>query len=308
MTLRTLALAALAVLPFEVACDFECFADSNRFHEDFQYSYDLKPGGALTIDNFNGSVEILSWEKDSVQVTGTKYAAHQEDLSQLKIEGQTTGNAVTLRTVRPGNRGNMGAKYFVRVPRQIRLEKIVTTNGPIRVEDIQGDAQLQTTNGAIRIRKLAGKLQARTSNSSIEGIDLDSDCTLKSSNGSIRLERVRGALDASTTNSGIHVMLASPRAGQPLSFHTTNGGIELAFDNLESSELRANTSNSGITLRLPTNVKARLRANTSNSSITNELDISTTVSGKHELEGTINGGGPLIDLSTTNGPIRLLRL
>src|SRR5574342_137158 len=127
MRLRTLALAALGLLPFQLACDFESFADSSdRYREDFQYSYDLKPGGRLSVENFNGPVEVMSWEKDSVQITGTKYAARQEDLQAMKIDIQADPTSVRIRTVRPHERGNMGAKYFIRVPRRVELERLAS--------------------------------------------------------------------------------------------------------------------------------------------------------------------------------------
>ena len=86
MRLPLLALAALAVVPFQIACDFDSIAEaSDHFKEDFQYSYDLKPGGRLTLETFNGSVEIVGWEKDSVQVTGTKSAGREESAIASRI-------------------------------------------------------------------------------------------------------------------------------------------------------------------------------------------------------------------------------
>ena len=62
----------------------------------------------------------------------------------------------------------MGAKYFIRVPRQVQLERINSSNGQIRVEDIQGNAHLETSNGGIRLRQFEGRLDARTSNGPVE--------------------------------------------------------------------------------------------------------------------------------------------
>jgi DUF4097 and DUF4098 domain-containing protein YvlB len=261
------------------------------------------------VDNFNGSVEILSWEKNVVQITGTKYASREEDLKDLKIETKADASGVQVRTVRPSMRhGNMGAKYFIRVPQRVDLETIRSSNGHIRVEDIEGTARLDTSNGAIRFRKIRGRLDARTSNAAIEGDDLTGDATLRTSNGAIRIDRAQGGMEASTSNGSIHVAASKPRPGRALRFESSNGSLELEFAELENSEIRATTCNASITLRVPATTKAQLRASTSNSSITSELDVETRgTQGKNHLEGDINGGGPAITLSTSNGSIKVLK-
>ena len=72
--------------------------------------------------------------------------------------------------------------------------------------------------------------------------------------------------------------------------------------------MRAHTSNSGITLHLPGEVNARLSAGTSNGSISTDFEMRLRGEiSKHHIEGSIGNGGPLLDLSTSNGPIRILR-
>jgi len=311
MRLPYLALAALATLPLQTGCDLETLADaSDQFREDFQYNYDLKPGGRLNVESFNGPIEILGWEKDSVQVTGTKYAAREELLRNIRINAKSADNTVTIRVERPRDRrGNMGAKFMIRVPRQIQLERIVSSNGLIRVEDIQGNARLETSNGAIRLRQFDGRLDARTSNGSIEADSIGGDAVVHTSNGAIRLDRVAGSVEAGTSNGGVHVRMAKPKPNDRLAFESSNGNIEIELEGLESNELRANTSNASITLRMPAALKARLRASTSNSSISSDFDVTThgTLS-KNHLEGDINGGGPLLDLTTSNGSIKLQKM
>jgi DUF4097 and DUF4098 domain-containing protein YvlB len=303
--------AALEVAPFQIGCDLESIADaSDRFREDFHYTYDLKPGGRLIVENLNGSVEILGWEKESVQITGTKYASREDLLKELKIEAKSGDNSVEVRTVHPiGRHGNMGAKYFIRVPRQVQLERINSSNGQIRVEDIQGNAHLETSNGGIRLRQFEGRLDARTSNGPVEADSIGGDAVVHTSNGGIRLERVAGSVEAGTSNGGVHVRMSKPKPNDRLVFESSNGSIDLELESLDNNEVRVSTSNSSITLRMPASMKARLRASTSNSSITSDFDITTHGTlRKNQLEGDLNGGGPLIDLRTSNGSIKILKL
>ncbi len=311
MRVPLLALAAVSLVPFQVGCDFEGVAGAfDHYREDFQYNYQLKPGGRLSVDSFNGSIEILGWEKDSVQITGTKYAGRQSLLKEIQIETKADADSVTVRTIRPvGRRGSAGAKFSIRVPFKVVLDRIRSSNGHIRVEDVQGSARLETSNGAIKLRKVEGRVEARTSNGSIEGDGIEGDANLHTSNGTIQIDRVVGALEAGTSNASIHLRLAKPKANEPIRVTTSNGGIELDVEALDNNEIHAGTSNATITLRLPAPIKARLRASTSNGRITTDFDIMTHgTQGKNFLEGDINGGGPLIDLSTSNGTIKVQKL
>jgi len=309
MRTKSLFVALLPLLTFQTACELEdVFADASRFKEDFQYSHALKPGGTLSLENFNGAVELLGWEKDQVQITGTKYARSEEDLKALKIDTQATGDSVRIRTVRPSERyRGMGARYFIRVPRQVELERIATSNGSIRVEEIQGNCRLESSNGSLTLRRIRGRLQAGTSNASINGDDLEGEASLRTSNGSIRIEQMKGSLDASSSNAGVNVRISKPAPRQPLRLVSSNGSIELSLDAFEENEIRASTSNASITLRLPDSIKGRVRASTSNGSIHSDFDVLTKGIHKNLLEGDLGGGGPLIQVSTSNGTIRVLR-
>jgi DUF4097 and DUF4098 domain-containing protein YvlB len=77
-----------------------------------------------------------------------------------------------------------------------------------------------------------------------------------------------------------------------------------------TSELVASTSNGGITVRLPATTNASVTAHTSgHDRIQNDFDV--TVHGqiaRSRLDGIIGSGGPRIDLRTSNGNIRLLKI
>lgn len=282
---------------------------SERYTQDFHYSYALQPGGRLSVENSNGSIEISGWDQNTVDISGTKYARTPELRDALKIEVDHTSDAVRIRTVRPSDRrGNMGAKYIIKVPRRTQLERIVSSNGSIHTLDLEGPARLKTSNGGVRAENQHGSLDVQTSNGGIEVQNLEGSASLHTSNGRVRAEDVRGSIEADTSNGGIHVHLIKPEAGRPIKLETSNGGIELAMEAMNQNEIRASTSNGGITVHLPDNVGASLNASASNSSISTEFEVATQGAiQKHHLEGTIGSGGPMIDLSTSNGSIRLMK-
>ena len=114
-----------------IGCDDMMWGDrSDRFTENFSYSYDLKPGGRLSVENMNGSVEITGWDRDTVEITGVKYAATEDLLRSMRIDVQSSADSVRIRTIPPGaRRGNLGARYTIKVPRKTELERVVSSNG-----------------------------------------------------------------------------------------------------------------------------------------------------------------------------------
>ncbi len=304
--LRTAAVLAAALCLG--ACDEDWnMGRSDRYREDFHFNYPLSAGGRLTLDNFNGSVEISGWDKDTVDITGTKYASTESRLHEIHIDVMPSTGLVSVRTSRPTGPhwGNAGARYTIRVPRKADLDGITSSNGSINIDFMDGRARLRTSNGAIKARTVSGPLDAQTSNGSVDATDITGDSVLRTSNGKITAEIRRGGLDAHTSNGGISVRL-DERDPKPVRLESSNGHIDLSMSAMR--EVRASTSNSSITVHLPGSAAADLRARTSNSSVTTDFDVSVRgMLSKHSLEGRIGAGGPLLDLSTSNGAIRVLR-
>jgi hypothetical protein len=310
-SLRVTGLAA-AALVLAGCDDWGEWGDSGRFKEEFHHSYALKPGGRVSLENSNGSVEIVGWGQDTIDIAGTKYASTEAVIRALKIDIVATADSVRIRTIPPtGHRANWGAKYVIRVPRRIELERIASSNGSIRIEDLEGSARLRTSNGSVRLSRFNGSAEVETSNGGVEVMEHNGSLIARTSNGGVRADNVRGLFEATTSNGSINARLADPQPGKPIKLGSSNGSIALTMDAINDNDVRITTSNSSITLKLPASAKGLLKANTSNSSITTDFDV-TVRSGqlsKAHVEGALNGGtGPTFDLSTSNGGIRVLKM
>jgi DUF4097 and DUF4098 domain-containing protein YvlB len=298
----------LPAVLFLTSCDFEDFDGVSRYHEDFHYNHPLKAGGRLSVEGFNGSVEISPWDQNTVDISGTKSARSPEDAAMIRLDIDHTADAVSIRATRPNMRhGNYAIRFAIKVPRGVVYDRIVTSNGAIRASDGAGPARLKTSNGRIEAVHFRGGLSADTSNGPIEITDNDGSVEAHSSNGHIKVEGLRGALDATTSNSSIRVIL--DRATDSIRLGSSNGSIELTLPSGGTVPVRAHTSNSSITLRLPGGEpNARLSASTSNGNITSDFELRMRGEfNKHHLDGTLGGGGPLIELETSNGSIHILR-
>lgn len=290
--------------------DVASWGNSDRYREDFHYSYPVKSGSNVSLESFNGSIEISSWEKDEVEVNGTKYAASEDLLKQIKVEGENQNGTLRFRVSRPEGRwGNGGAKLVVRVPKKVTLPSVNSSNGGIRIESIDGAIRARSSNGGIRVRSIHGALNLETSNGTIEANSVEGDLDAHTSNGAVRVEGLRGGFTARTSNGSINARIDAPADGKPIKVRSSNGGIDLALPGYKNQEIEAESSNSSITVRLPASASAELRASTSNSSINSEFPVASSGgTSKHRLEGKLGQGGSTIRLGTSNGSIRIQKL
>lgn len=128
------------------------------------------------------------------------------------------------------------------------------------------EAQVSTTNGSVKATGLTGKLKASVVN------------------GPVELNGMTGALDAASVNGPVSVKLTNVTA--PVRLETTNGRLSLELPKASRANLSARVVNGSL--------------NVSGLSIQEE-------SGKRirNLETVLNGGGPTLDLRTTNGRITI---
>jgi DUF4097 and DUF4098 domain-containing protein YvlB len=294
-------------------CELEDFG-SSRYSKDFHYSYPLKPGGKLSVETFNGAVEVTAWDQDMVEIDGAKYGPSPEAADALKVDIANGPDSIAISVSRSEDfRGNRGARFSVKMSRKSILDHVTSSNGSIVLQGVLGPARLRTSNGSIRVSDSEGGLDAHTSNGGIELTDVTGDTVARTSNAHIRAENLKGPLEASTSNSSITASFAQVPFSRSVRLETSNAGVDLAlpstFGAPSGPGVRVGTSNGQITVRLPSSVNAQVLARTNNSSITSDFEMKLQGEArKNHLDAVIGSGGPLLDLSTSNAAIRLLKL
>lgn len=285
-------------------------ADDWNHKEDFRQTFQQGPGGRLEVSSFNGSVEVVGWDQGTVEVTGTKYAKEQGDLFLIRVEIAQSGNMVIAKATRDDGRkcNNCGARFIIRVPRRTDLGRIRSSNGTVRIENIEGPADASTSNGTIRLVQVRGRATAHTSNGTVELTSIEGDVSARTSNGTIKVDGVRGSLEAITSNGTIRGRLTET-GSLPVKLTTSNGTIDILLDGTRTGDIIASSSNGSLIIRMPNGAGARVDATTSShDSIQTDFDVQVRgMLSKGRLQGTIGSGGPLLQLNTSNGAIRILR-
>ena len=124
-------------------------------------------------------------------------------------------------------------------------------------------------------------------------------------NGGIELAGVSGQVELESTNGGIRARDVSG----PIDASTTNGGVDVELSRVAEPGVKLECTNGGIKLRLPPDAKATITASITNGGIdvsrADGMALDTRESTRRRLEATLNGGGPAIRLSGTNGGIHI---
>jgi hypothetical protein len=189
---------------------------------------------------------------------------------------------------------------------EVKAERIARGNTEQAAKDLLKQIQIKETASAsqVRIESVFPSGMGFGGHSEIRyhlKVPANLSVRLQNTNGQVSVEGVRGAVYAETTNGGVR--------GRDLSgtveASTTNGGVDLELNALAAGGVVASTTNGGVEITVPENVKAELKASCTHGGVSVSgltVDGETT---RNRVEGRVNGGGPRIALTTTNGGIRV---
>ena len=204
--------------------------------------------------------------------------------------------------------------------------RCTSAGGPIRAESIRGEAVLETAGGEITADEVGGALRASTAGGRISVRRAGSTVSVNTAGGAIDVGSARGMVVAESSSGPIQIGSAGG-----VQCETGGGGIRLS--NISGS-LRATTAAGNviaellaggvpeesflvtgmgdITVFVPSNLGIRILAQIESAGskriVSDFPAVKTRMSGPMAIaEGAINGGGPLIRLSSTGGTIYIRR-
>jgi DUF4097 and DUF4098 domain-containing protein YvlB len=243
----------------------------SAFAEEWTKTYQVGDKPSLRVDTNDASVEITRGASRSVSV---RVIAQEYSIggSGVRVTERQDADKVDLQVHVPNHWGihinmHQGVRIEVQVPSETTLD-LHSGDGHIAVDGTSGQARIDTGDGHIQVRNFTGGLHAHTGDGhmTIDGVLTDVD--LRTGDGHIDLTVRPG----SKMNNGWLI-------------HTSDGGVQA---------------------RLPQDFAAELYAHTGDGHI--QLDIPVTVNGSIErsrIRGKLNGGGPLLEITTGDGSIRI---
>ncbi len=140
----------------------------------------------------------------------------------------------------------------------------------------------RTGSGGESVEGIRGPVDATTGSGRIRISRIEQDANARTGSGTIELDAVRGRVDAHTGSGSIRIA----EVNGAVAAHTGSGHIGLRIRPDLGFELHAHTGSGGVTVNPP-------------------LTTQSSYERRHDVRGRIRGGGPMLELSTGSGGIRI---
>ena len=286
----------------------------------------------LEVTTGSGKIEIRSGAASVVKVYGLVRARDDwRNNAQEKVRYLTsnppveqTGNVIRIGPISDeAYRNNVSISYEIEVPEETEVRSR-TGSGGIGIEDLRGPVEARTGSGSISVSRVRGDISAETGSGGIHLDDVGGKVAARTGSGSIRAERITGSVQASTGSGGIHVELVAVESGgrRDVDVSTGSGSIGvmgvngalrarsgsggITADGNPGGAWEIHTSSGSVSLRIGADAAFDLNAHCGSGSIRVDHPVTMTgTAGKHDLRGTVRGGGPLVDVRTSSGGITI---
>src|SRR5947207_3915863 len=146
---------------------------AEEVREEFHQTYPLNQQGRVHLENVNGNVHVVTWDREEIKVDAVKHAKKQEHLDEVKIDVDAKADRIRIKTKYPDaktkrNKNNStSVDYTLTVPQHSRLDRISTVNGGIEIEKVNGDVEASSVNGNVTAAGLAGQVELSAVNGSV---------------------------------------------------------------------------------------------------------------------------------------------
>ncbi|HYO90161.1 MAG TPA: DUF4097 family beta strand repeat-containing protein [Pyrinomonadaceae bacterium] len=216
-----------------------------RLTERDSKSFPVSGTPRITVDTFDGMVNVRAWDKQEVSYTVAKRAADAENMQGIRISADQRGDEVIIRAeFDPASASRLPnvqaeASIDLFVPRQSNL-RITSKDGRLNIEGVSGELVARTGDGAVDVRDSRGNLNVETSDGRIRISNFDGTAQAKTGDGGIMLDGRFTRLNASTGDGSISLSLPSDSNAtiETDAEAVGNDGVATSEGNDETSRVR----------------------------------------------------------------------
>jgi hypothetical protein len=286
---------------------------------------------------------VMSQSGNTVSVKYRDRRSHSDYLkfnikvpSKFDVDIQTTGGSIKQRDILTGDFKAESGGGSIEIDHIIGKVDVETGGGSIHSNIIEGDAELQTGGGSIESKTITGTLSARTGGGSISLRETGGKVNASTGGGSIKTENASAWIDLSTGGGSIKVRGAKYGAKVKtgggsvemeeitgvVDVSTGGGSIQCELNPGSSGNSQIRTGGGEIQFSLPENAKAIVKATINDGhgwgrhhkKCSIHSDFKADKYEKNEdgdsiyAEYTLNGGGPIITLETSDSDIQISKM
>lgn len=224
-----LGMLAAAVMLSSAACFIPIYlpdSGSDQSRNEFHQVVALDPGGAISLDNADGDIEIRGWDKNEVEITAEddwsrtygrrSWSTGWGGASRPKIEVDKIEKFVKIRTRISGREDEIRSVHFyLNVPRSVDLRNVRGKAGDILIADLYGKVRADLEDGNIKIENFSGSLDLSLETGTVEAeiLDLRPD-------DEVRI----------TVKEGPVTLLLQPEVNARIEASAANGTVTAEFD------------------------------------------------------------------------------
>lgn len=270
--------------------------------EKVDQTIDASSDGFVEIFNTAGSIEVMGWSKNSIEITGTL----GDSVEELIVE--RSGDEVLIRVEVPNRHwGDIDADLVIKVPERSSLE-VSGVSTDIEIENVLGEQSLGTVSGDIEASGVADDVEAESvsgdvdirgsGNGSVEGATVSGDVMIHGMSGSVDVESVSGDIDV------------VGGAYQEAHFETVNGDQTFHAELKSGGDLSMESVNGAVDVKFAVPItSARFDIETFNGSIRNCFGPKPERTSKYspglELSFTMGDGDSRVEIETLNGSVNI---
>jgi hypothetical protein len=230
---------------------------------------------------------------------------------------EQSGNRVSIGRIEDEDLKNVSISYTLVVPPDTTLTSktgsgshlidgvrgaIIASSGSgsIQVRNAGADVKASTGSGSIQAESVGGSFSANSGSGSIDGTNVKGGITVKTGSGEITVSQSgAGAVEASSGSGSIHLtgVHGSLRAS------TSSGSLRVQGE--QTTDWRLSASSGSVTVELTGKPAFTLDAHSNSGRIDTQYPITVGRIDRRELRGSVNGGGPLLQVRTSSGGIRI---
>jgi hypothetical protein len=255
----------------------------------------VKQGTSLTIENFGGSIDVKTWDRNAVKIA----AEHSlRDRVYIVRTGSTLQLKVKSRHWVPAS-----VNYRITAPHWMKLE-LSGVNTDIDVQDSRAEVRAETVQGDITLRGGSGYASLSSVQGGIEAQDVRGRIEASSVNERVRLINVTGPISAESVNGGIEIEGAH---SDSVDASTVNGPV--SFDGVVSDQgyYRFATHNGCIDVAMPEQTNATLSVSTFSGGIDSSFPVTLKKVRSKRFQTTLGNGRARFELESFQGTIFLRR-
>lgn len=269
--------------------------------ESIQERADMSASGKVTVVNISGDIDISTWDRDEVELTGE---LGEDSELVFDVSGGNVRIEVETEDSSGWGRGPEPTDLVVRVPVGADLD-ISGVSSNIQIDDAGGDTlEAESVSGDVEVTGDVERLELTSVSGDVEFRGMATRSSVETVSGDIDLEGLSGELEVSLVSGDVSLIGGEFESGR---FESVSGSLELDLGVSRNGRLSVETMSGDAILGLPSGQEGEFRAQTFSGDIRSEFGkaVRDRTGPGQRLEHVEGDGGAVIRVESFSGDIRI---